>query len=128
MSQPNKDCFLNKSSHQHWQKPAKWWDFLGSPLRPSSEDLDCLKLEILSRLKSVASEIKQVVLLGVTPEIATLPWTEDTNILAIDNSPEMISTVWPSNKVTRGKAICGDWREIPLPDNSCDLVLGRRLF
>ena len=40
----------------------------------------------------------------------------------------MIRTVWPASKVTRGKAICGDWREIPLPDNSCDLVLGDGCF
>lgn len=117
---------MNNSSEKHWQTPTKWWNFVGSPLRPSDEDLELLKREVLSRLKLVSSssEIKQVALLGVTSEIATLPWTDDTNITAIDSSHEMIKMVWPSSKVTRGKAICADWRQIPLADNSCDLVVG----
>ncbi len=115
------------SAENHWQNYPKLCELYGSPLRPDSEDLDFLKLEVLPRLKSSSSQSKTVVLLGVTPEIATLPWSEDTDILAIDNSPGMVSAVFPWDKA-RGKAICGDWGKIPLADNSCDLVVGDGSF
>ena len=119
---------LNQSSEAHWKNYFKWWDIIGSPLRPDPQDLDFLKLEVLPKLKAVSFDIKKVVLLGVTPEIATLPWSEDTDILAIDSSHDMIRAVWPEDKVSRGKAICGDWGQIPLVDNFCDLVLGDGSF
>lgn len=128
MNQQSSDLTSNQSSEDHWQNYPKLCELYGSPLRPHSEDLDFLKLKVLPRLKSRSSAPQKVVLLGVTPQIATLPWSEDTELLAIDQSLGMVNAVFPWDKVSRGKAICGDWGQIPLADNSCDLVLGDGSF
>ncbi|AOX00347.1 hypothetical protein BJP34_13575 [Moorena producens PAL-8-15-08-1] len=118
----------NQSSENPWKKYHKFWDYLGAPLRPSDQDIDFIKIELLPRLNSISPELKHVVILGVTPELATLPWSENTTISAIDNSPDMIRQVWPEKKVPRGRAILGNWLELPLADHSSDVVLGDGCF
>ncbi|AOY80925.1 class I SAM-dependent methyltransferase [Moorena producens JHB] len=118
----------NQSSKNPWEKYPKFWNNLGAPLRPSDQDIDFLKIELLPRLNSISPELKHMVLLGVTPELATLPWSENTKISAIDNSPDMIRKVWPEKKVPRGRAILGNWLELPLADHSSDVVLGDGCF
>ncbi len=124
----NQNITSNNLSKNHWKKAPQWFDLLSSPLRPSPEDIDFLKLQVLPKLQIDSAETKKVVLLGVTPEIATLPWSEKTEILAIDSSDMMINTVWPREQVSRGKAINGNWQQLPLADNSCNLVLGDGCF
>ena len=118
----------NQSSKNHWEKYHNFWNYVGAPLRPSSEDLYFLKKELLPKVALMPSEIKQVTLLGVTPELATLPWPQKTKILAVDKSSEMIHRIWPQDKVTYGKAIVGNWLELPLRDNSSDIILGDGCF
>lgn len=117
----------NQVLKTHWVKPPVWWDLLGSPLRPSDEDLTFLRQTVLTQLPT-QPDLKNVVILGVTPEIALLPWPETTEVLAIDSSPTMIRTVWPDSQVKRGEAICGSWQHLPIPDDSCDLVMGDGCF
>lgn len=127
MNKKYKEPEINKLTDSHWESSPSWWDFLGSPLRPTRQDLDFLELELLPKIKTISSR-KKIILLGVTPEIATLPWDEDTEIIAVDSSPNMIRTIWPESQVPRGKVICGDWQELPLSDSSCDLILGDGCF
>lgn len=128
MTQNHSDLVANPTATTHWGQYPTWWESLGPPLRPCHEDLEFLRREILSRLAGRHSDPQQVVLLGVTPEIATLPWPDPTEIVAIDKSAMMIRAVWPHSLVPRGKAICGDWQQLPLPDQSCNLVIGDGCF
>ena len=118
----------NQLSENNWKKYPKFWDYVGEPLRPSVKDINFLKKELLPRLESISSKLKQVVILGVTPELATLPWSKNTEIIAVDNSPDMIREVWPQKQVSRGKAVVGNWLELPLEDNSSDMILGDGCF
>ncbi|MEM7134191.1 MAG: class I SAM-dependent methyltransferase [Chloroflexota bacterium] len=115
-------------SNIQWNKYSSAWNLVAPPLRPSYEDLNFIQRECFPRLQNTDSTPNQVAILGVTPEIALLPWPEDTNIIGIDSSPLMIDQVWPRKQVQRGRAICGNWRELDLPDSSCDMVVGDGSF
>lgn len=118
---------LNKN---HWRKMPFVWEIIGHPLRPNAEDLGFLQQEILPKIKLNSSEFKRVIILGVTPEFPELPWGENTEIIAIDNSSEMIRNVWETRYHNKQncQAFLADWTNIPLKNNSCDVVLGDGCF
>lgn len=118
----------NSPSGSYWQSISKFWDLIGSPSRPCEEDLAFFKQQLFPELESLSPNLGQVVMLGVTQEIALLPWPENVKLLAIDRSPEMIDSVWPKAQVTKGEAVLADWKAIPCPDNSCDVVVGDCCF
>jgi SAM-dependent methyltransferase len=66
---------------------------------------------------------KRAWLLGITPEIATLHWPQEVELIAVERVQAMIDGVWPGN-TDRRRAICGDWLDVPFPDESCDLAIG----
>ena len=124
----NTNSVNDKLAQNSWDLNSPNWRLFGSPLRPNTEDLSFLEKEIFSRLDLINSKAQRVVILGVTPELANLPWLENTEIIAIDSSSKMISGVWHKMQKTQGKAIFADWRKLPLEDNSCDVVLGDGCF
>jgi hypothetical protein len=64
-------------------------------------------------------------ILGVTPELATLSWPEETSLLAVDRNEEMIRALWPPPNLTvRASVRREDWRELPLGDHELDFVAG----
>jgi SAM-dependent methyltransferase len=63
-----------------------------------------------------------VLMLGVTPELALFPWAEQTSLRAVDSSKEMIQSVWPGDGPDR-KAVLGDWQQMPFADASFDLIV-----
>jgi SAM-dependent methyltransferase len=67
----------------------------------------------------------RALLLGVTPELATLRWPEGTSLLAVDRSEGMIATVWPKQGTPEGASVaCSDWRALPLDKATIDIVVG----
>jgi len=71
-----------------------------------------------------------VLLLGVTPELATLAWPRGSLIAAADLSMPMIRRVWPACRrpeIGYG-AVRADWMELPLGDRTFDIVLGDNCF
>lgn len=60
-----------------------------------------------------------VVLLGVTPELAGLGAT----MLAVDESAAMIAGIWPGDTPAR-KAVIGDWLNLPIDPASAEAVIG----
>ena len=70
----------------------------------------------------------RAMLLGVTPEIATMQWPGGTELLAVDWNHAMIRSVWPGSEVPKGKVICADWTAIPVVDGACDVVIGDGCF
>jgi len=93
----------------HWKNLAKQWSRLGSPLRPSPEDVENFCL-------AMGSDPGRCLLLGVTPELAGVA----PNITAIDNSEAMIAALWPD----KAEAILGDWLDLPFAASSFDTLIG----
>jgi ubiquinone/menaquinone biosynthesis C-methylase UbiE len=123
----------------HWKQGPIWWQWLGSPLRPSVEDVAVIQREIVTPLNqelpafephqerdSETSPWKspQICLLGVTPELASLNWPKNSFLTAIDSSEKMIQSVWIGDRPQCRKAILGDWRSLPFEDQSCHVILG----
>lgn len=67
-------------------------------------------------------------LLGVTPELVTMPWPSHTRLLAVDRSPGMIRSVLPGLADADVDAVCGNWLDLPLPTASVDCVVGDGCF
>ncbi len=66
---------------------------------------------------------KRAWLLGITPEIATLRWPQEVELIAVERIREMINSIWPGDTANR-RAICADWLDAPFPDLSLDLAIG----
>ena len=102
---------------------------MGPPLRPSAEDVAVIQQEIIIPLNQEFKDIEriwhspQICLLGVTPELASLNWPENSFLTAIDSSEKMIQSVWIGDRPQR-KAILADWRSLPFEDQSCHVILG----
>jgi SAM-dependent methyltransferase len=99
----------------HWPAHARSWARIGPPLRPSPEDV-----AIFARAAG-AHAAPRALLLGVTPELATMAWPAGTVLTAIDRSPDMIGALFPAGA---GDAITGEWDAIPRPDGAFDVIVG----
>jgi SAM-dependent methyltransferase len=64
----------------------------------------------------------RALMLGVTPEIATMRWPAGTRLLALDASEGMIRNVWPAAEVS-GAAALADWAAMPVRDGAYDLAI-----
>jgi len=102
----------------HWHSVAERWSQVGPPLRPSAGDMAAYRRAAGEWLSPGAAP--RVLLLGVTPEIYAMPWPAATDFAAVDRSEAMIAAIWPGppGRVTRS-----DWRELPHPAASRDLVI-----
>lgn len=106
-----------------WEAYARAWDLLGSPFRPVSEDVARMERAWRNSLGTAeASGSIRILMLGVTPELATYRWAPDFHLTALDASGAMIRNVWPGDTSQR-RAVEGNWLEIPFPDAAFDLVL-----
>jgi hypothetical protein len=81
----------------------------------------------------VAEECKmrqdiRVQLCGVTPEIAAMSWPVNSQLVAIEQSQEMISEIWPGDLVRKRVAIQGDWLSPVSNRNRYDIVIGDGCF
>lgn len=103
---------------EHWPSMAAVWNQIGSPLRPIAEEI--ASFARLAQPAIANADSPQVLLLGVTPELYRLPWPPGRDFLAIDRTPGMIEKVWPG---PAEEVRLADWRELPLPPASRDLVL-----
>ena len=102
----------------HWQEASRQWQHLGPPLRPSPQDIEFFEDGVQEWIHHYGTP--RVLLLGVTPELYSLPWLEGTSFLAVDHSQAMIDAVWPGPKEA---ALCTDWLSLQLPESSRDIVL-----
>jgi SAM-dependent methyltransferase len=90
-------------------------------LRPAPEDLAIYGREIRRWHEATRPVPLHALLLGVTPELAAMPWPAGTQLLAADLSRPMIRGVWPG---LGHMAVCATWLALPLADCTQDLVLG----
>ncbi|MFT4562060.1 MAG: hypothetical protein ACI9BW_001803 [Gammaproteobacteria bacterium] len=112
---------MTVESSDVWENQARQWERVGSPLRPSAEDHKFMTAVI----NDVDSRIGKphALLLGVTPEMATLPWPQGSELLAVDCSQSMIDTVWPGFPRPGEGVLRANWLNLPLQQRSRNLVL-----
>ncbi len=106
-----------------WGRHARQWTKVGPPLRPSEQDV-----AFYTRALEEAGSAPRALVLGVTPELATLPWPKATALLAIDRAPAMIREVWPGYPGPGEGALCADWTNMSLPRGARDLVISDGCF
>src|SRR6202012_5813470 len=105
LRRPNAACLASPvrdelSSPQNllWEKIAHHWRLLGPPLRARVEDAQRLHDTLLAKLPHGArSRRLDVLLLGVTPELAEFPWSADFHLTALDASEPMLQAIWPGD-------------------------------
>ena len=102
-----------------WAATARSWNLLGKPLRPGEDDVVFFRQALADWCSDNPGRPPRALILGVTPELYRLPWPKGATVTAVDRTPEMIEHVWPG---PRSDALLADWREVPLPERSVDLV------
>jgi SAM-dependent methyltransferase len=108
------------SPPSHWLKHAQQWGSVKSPLRPCPEDLTLIE-QAIARQFPARTELAGL-MLGVTPELGARRWKPALDLLAVDNTLQMIRKVWPGD--TRRRAVaCGDWLRLPVRDACMDVAL-----
>jgi SAM-dependent methyltransferase len=66
----------------------------------------------------------EAAVLGVTPEIVNMGWPEQTLVTAFDKEPAMIGYLWPKAVNPHAKAVCCNWRSLPVADACLGVVAG----
>ncbi len=118
----------NEKLLDHWTQHANHWSHVGVPLRPSEQDIATFESLLANCRFNVISPGKAV-LMGVTPELASMQWPESIDLLSIDRCLGMIQGVWPgANLPFSSLAVQGDWCHMPLANSVIDIVIGDGCF
>lgn len=108
----------------YWNLLAGQFHHQQPPLRPCAEDAALFSAIIQDWHHRHSPARTNVLLLGVTPELATLPLPANSPLLALEQSQAMIDVVWPGNIPNQRQAICGNWFDADLKSQSFDVVIG----
>ncbi len=114
---------VEKSANSYWTGLARAYAEARPPLRPSGEDIRYLE-ETVAAYAGRHPHATQALLLGVTPDIATMRWPAWFSLLAIDSSSAMAKAVWPGDVPGMRWAVCGSWLALPRRESSCDIAIG----
>ena len=109
-----------------WDQHARQWSRLGSPLRPSAEDIHWYERVISRWVQEYAQP--RIALLGVTPEIVGMQIPDFADLIAIDRNRAMLELFPPARGRSSAKGVCADWRRLPLATGSRDIVMGDGCF
>lgn len=109
-----------------WEIVSKNWDRITPPFRPHEQDVKFIS-KVLSG-ENVAYKSNRLLLLGVTPELATLEIPEDSKMIAVDNNEAMIKNVWPELNDPRKEVKFGDWLDMSFDHKSFDIIMGDGVF
>jgi SAM-dependent methyltransferase len=107
-----------------WEEWAPRWTKIQPPARPIAEEIAAFERFVGAACAGAGSPGPRALLLGVTPEIATMRWPAGTRLLALDLSPVMIRTLWPHAEARDAVAARADWRKMPVKDGTYDVVIG----
>ena len=91
------------------------WPTIQPPLRPNAD----VAAAIGALLEEHGIGDDPVLLLGVTPELATVP----RRVIALDWSADMIAIAWPGDTADR-RAVIGDWKRMPIAESSVAAAIG----
>lgn len=112
---------MTDQPESHFNPYIRYWGDFSAPLRP---DLHAIQTygALFQQVQAPALGA-QVILLGVTPELALAPWLERASVTAVDHSPAMIAAIWPGDQHNR-HALAGDWFNPPVAPASQDVIIG----
>lgn len=102
----------NLTNERVWVRMASRYAKSTPPLRPSENDVAFYR-------EAIAGRDDRVLLLGVTPALATL----GKSLCAVELSPTVIRALWAGDSADR-RAIAGDWRYLPFAPSSFSAVIG----
>ena len=105
-----------------WHRHAAQWQRVGHPLRPTPTDVALLQ-QLVRAWHADNPAAATALLLGVTPEIASMRWPSGISLVSCDHARDMILRQWPGNSAQR-VAACADWNALPLRPASLGLVVG----
>jgi SAM-dependent methyltransferase len=115
---------IDQAARAYWESRARDWR-VSPPLTPAEEDIAWYEAKAADCARSVGARSLRAILLGVTPGIATMRWPNGTSLLAVDWAQGMVEHVWPRVRLhEHTHVVRADWRRLPLPGESVDLVLG----
>jgi len=112
------------NNQQFWQSAPKLWKYFGPPLRPCAQDIQSMEEQVARWHDAHPGRRANVLLCGVTPEIARMRWPAGTRLWAVEKSRAMIEEVWPADLPPARQVIQGEWTRLPLRPNSIDIVIG----
>jgi len=108
----------------HWEKQAKQWSLISTPLKPSPIDIQN-HISWLADKIQIHHQPLSVLILGVTPELVHMPWPVHTSLLAIDYSDIMVNDILPAKTSTiKPIGLIGNWLQLPVTNTSIDIVMG----
>ena len=110
------------SGSDYWQSVGKEFRRVQSPLSPCEQDLE-LARHAMSLAPSDRSEIRRILVCGVTSALTRACWPAAEQLIGTDSSYPMIRAHWAGDGRPGRLAIQADWRHFPLPDASVDFVL-----
>ena len=108
----------------HWEYLASAYPLLGSPLRPSPEDIAIAEAAVEAYVATRSAYSSLAVLMGATPDLARMRWPASTKLIGSDASHAMMRFVWPGDEATMRFGICANWLAFPLPPSSVQIVVG----
>jgi SAM-dependent methyltransferase len=112
------------STDARWAALALAWPAFRPPMRPGRDDVAALETLVAECGCAAGVSSPRALLLGVTPEIATMRWPAGTSVLALDFSEAMIGSVWRAPERIPAAVVRGDWTAMPLRDGVFDVVSG----
>jgi predicted dehydrogenase len=116
------------NKQQFWQSAPKLWKYFGPPLRPCDQDIQSMEEQVARWHDAHPERRANVLLCGVTPEIASMHWPAGTRLWAVEKSRAMIEQVWPVGLPPGRQVIQGEWTKLPLQPGSIDIVIGDGCF
>ena len=112
-----------------WEQQARQWARLGPPLRPGGEDV-LLAQRAIDTWRRNHSSSPRAVILGATPELASLDWPEGSHVIAVDLVEGMLRGVWmlAPSAAGRRQSVIGNWLQMPLKPSSVDVAMADGSF
>jgi SAM-dependent methyltransferase len=116
---------LRAMSSDPWGEVIGIVRLMKAPLRPDASEIRELHGWVAERMPERSdTESIEVLVLGVTVELVTMPWPAQARVTALERSPGMIRGFWAGNLPGRRRVVRGDWDALPFRDGSFDFVLG----
>ena len=108
----------------YWPRLAAAYKFLGSPLRPSDEDVQVMEQAVEAWHAANPGIQPRALILGATPALALMRWPTGTRLIGADSSHGAMHSIWPGNEAGARLGICANWMNLPLAAASVHIAIG----
>jgi SAM-dependent methyltransferase len=111
----------NVTDESVWGTDKDLWPVMPEPLVPSRDEI-ALYRQICPPDLLHEDAAPRILVLGVTPPLVDLRWPRRAEVHAVDFDQVMVSAMWAPRE--RAHVHVARWQDIPLSDDSFDLVIG----